>query len=570
MEITNNIGKISYWKERIADIPAIIFCAAPFMVGVFYECSSALIAMVLLIWLWRYWKRERRLTYSCSIAFIAVCAVFAGYLLSVFWAVDRGMAPWGAVKFLPAPLFAVGLLQLPKEKRNRMLYLLPVLGMWMTIFSCLLAFIPFCRDFLMVNGRMGGFFQYPNTYAMYLLAGLVVLIMHNRTEISGKKFCFQTVILIAGIFLSGSRTVWLLLVVMILFLCIYYRKKEVLLPIVTAFAGMMLIGFFTKINGQAEGIGRFLTTSVWSSTLLGRLLYMKDAFTEILRHPFGLGYLGYYYKQGSFQTGVYSVRYVHNDILQIFLDVGWIAGILFIVCLGKCMLSKHTDIMRKILLVLFAVHMLFDFDLQYMVMWFLLLLCLDVEGEQGRKIKYKNNKTRAVVFVMGLVILYFGIVTGTSAFSLSDTSLAFYPWNTDLQIEALKRASAPSDMDRIASEILSHNQYVSIAWSAKARSAYAKGNFAEVIEAKQKAIACNPYSLEEYIDYADMLRVGVGLYQQAGDAKSADICMGELKGIRKKLDEVKERTSKLAWKIQDKPQLDMPEEYLKGGMKDRW
>lgn len=563
MDMQDKKGKILYWKEWMADVPTVVFCISPFLTGLFYETFSALTAMVLLIWLWRYWKRERRLSYSYSISFITTGVIFLSYILSVFWAVDRGMAPWGAVKFLPVPLFAVGLMQLPREKRNQMLYLLPVLGIFMTVFSCLLAFIPICRDFIMVNGRMGGFFQYPNTYAMYLLAGLVVLTMHNRMEISGKKFCFQAFILIAGIFLSGSRTVWFLLLFLVLFLCVYFRKKEVFLPIAAAFAGMILIGVFANlVNDQADGIGRFLTTSFQSSTLLGRLLYMKDALAEILRHPFGLGYLGYYYKQGSFQTGVYSVRYVHNDMLQIFLDVGWIPGVLLIVCLGKCILAKHTIMMKKFLLFLFTLHILFDFDLQYMVMWFLLLLCLDAEGGQVKKIKYKNGRIGLSVSIAGIVIFYFGIVTGVSVFSLTDIALTLYPWNTDLQIELLQKVSAPSDMEKIASDILSHNQYISIAWSAKARAAYAKGNFAEVIEAKQRAIACNPYSLEEYMDYADMLRVGVQLYNQAGDTRSADICMKELRGIQKNLDGVKEKTSKLAWKIQDKPQLDMPEEYF--------
>lgn len=78
--------------------------------------------MVFLFWLWIYWKRERRFSYSSSISFMTVGAIFVSYLLSVLWAVDRGMAPWGAVKFLPMPLFAVGLMQFSKEKGNRMLY----------------------------------------------------------------------------------------------------------------------------------------------------------------------------------------------------------------------------------------------------------------------------------------------------------------------------------------------------------------------------------------------------------------------------------------------------------------
>ena len=48
---------------------------------------------------------------------------------------------------------------------------------------------------------------------------------------------------------------------------------------------------------------------------------------------------------------------------------------------------------------------------------------------------------------------------------------------------------------------------------------------------------------------------------QAGDTKSAQICLDEIIGIQDRIDRVLASTDELAWKITDKPYLVMPDEY---------
>ncbi len=50
----------------------------------------------------------------------------------------------------------------------------------------------------------------------------------------------------------------------------------------------------------------------------------------------------------------------------------------------------------------------------------------------------------------------------------------------------------------------------------------------------------------------------MGLYMENGDVESAEYCKGRLMEIPGMLDEVRQGTDKLAWKINDKPELVLP------------
>ena len=112
-----------------------------------------------------------------------------------------------------------------------------------------------------------------------------------------------------------------------------------------------------------------------------------------------------------------------------------------------------------------------------------------------------------------------------------------------------------------AEEIIEENGYLAIAYDVKANHFYQQGDFKKVIKYKNKAIDCAPYSLEEYTDFCEKLLVGVSLYENVNDKQSARVCKRELVELNDRLEEMKDRTSTLGWKIYDKPQLDLPEEY---------
>ena len=84
-----------------------------------------------------------------------------------------------------------------------------------------------------------------------------------------------------------------------------------------------------------------------------------------------------------------------------------------------------------------------------------------------------------------------------------------YPWNTQNDIVAITSASSPEEMNKIADRILARNKYVTVAYSAKARYAYSKGDFANVIKYKKKAIDTAVFSYDEYEDFCYLLIKGI-------------------------------------------------------------
>ena len=187
----------------------VLLCAAPFMMGLYYELLCAVFALALLVWLAVYGRRHG-LTLRRNMALTAVAVLFAAYLVTPLWAADHGLAVWGIAKILPLPLLAVCLMQLDGVQRRALLDDLPLTGCAMTVLSCVMQLVPPLALYVTVNGRLAGLFQYPNTFACFLLLGLEVLIFREDTP--AWKRIVQTALLTLGILLAGSRAVFLLAV----------------------------------------------------------------------------------------------------------------------------------------------------------------------------------------------------------------------------------------------------------------------------------------------------------------------------------------------------------------------
>ena len=112
-----------------------------------------------------------------------------------------------------------------------------------------------------------------------------------------------------------------------------------------------------------------------------------------------------------------------------------------------------------------------------------------------------------------------------------------------------------------ADRILKINPHVSLAYSAKALEAFAQGDGAQVITNKRQAIALARYDLSEYENYLDLLFILYPCYLQAGMSDSAEICRQEIISVPEMLAQVESNTDPLAWKIADRPQLTLLEEY---------
>lgn len=533
---------------------AFLFLAA-FAVGLFYEWLSAFAVLALLIYLvWRGGESVQNI--AISLPLIAVILLVAMYAISVFWAVDQGAAVLGVLKYLPLPLFVLLISPLETTEREKLLDDISLCGVLMTVLSSLLRYFPIIGEYFTVNSRLAGFFQYPNSFALFLLLGLVILGEKTASHMQ----LFYSAILVFGIFQSGSRAVLVLMALLILIFCFTHSEKrgKIVWGGIFLMGGLILLGM-VLFFGEASAVNRFFVSPFSSSTFLGRLLYWKDAVPVILTHPLGLGYSGYRYLQGSFQTGVYSLQYVHNDLLQILLDVGWLPALVFAVTILQALVSKKISANQKLVLCFLCAHSLFDFDLQFLSIWFVLLLTLDYSPVWKKSFTFQGKWTFAAAICFSF---YFGITNLLFAFHLNNAAACLYPAYTAAWMEMLPQAKTAEEMDRLADQILRTNQSVSLAWSAKSKAAYAKGNFAKLMLYKEKAISLAKYETSEYLDYFNMLYTGMLLYEQAGDYESAAVCRRKMNDIPNMMQKVLDESDPLAWKIHEKPKLSLPEGYV--------
>lgn len=492
---------------------------------------------------------------------VAIAVLVFGYFAVGLWAVDSGMALMGGIKFLPVFLYYFLMCQ-ALEQRECLIRLLPLLGSLMTLFSFVMMQFPVFMPYVSVAGRLAGFFQYPNTYAVFLLVCLVISVYQIDLKHMDWMIVVHIFAALVGIYLSGSRTVMALAVAT--FFLLFLFKKE-LRKYAALCVGIFLIAvMILAFCGFGEGIyGRLLVLAGNASTFWGRLLYDRDAFQMIAAHPFGMGYYGYYFVQQEMQTGVYSVVNVHNEFLQIVLDIGIVPAILMYGAILCSILSKNTLERNRVVLLVMFLHSLFDYDFQFLAMYFVLLLFLDVRNVKKVKISVLTKGTAAVALA---VLIVLSSVVGTSEFLYinrkPEAAVRIYNGNTLAKMDLLSQAEGAEEIEKLADSILEDNSHVSVAYSAKARVAFARGDVEGFVQNKLTAIQLAPYQYEEYLDYLAALVYSVKLYREAEDEESARFCVERAKEIPRMLEEVKERTSGLAWKINDRPEVTLSKENM--------
>ena len=550
-------GSLPSGLQSILSVLEWLLLLCPFLLGCFFPWGSALVSLVLIALLLCLIHR-RLLCCTYSPPFLAAASIVLFHLGGIFWGTDHGMALVGAVQFLPLPLLILLIEQYTPEQRLNLLQKMPYTASAMVVLSFLLSRIPLLEGWFLVAGRQSGFFQYPNTYASYLLFALVLVLFSSPLRFGQLPWL---ILLSLGILLSGSRIVFFLLLVFFLVFFLTEKSKQsrlnVLIVAVPALLGSIL---YVLLTGNRESIGRFLTSSLTASEFVGRLLYAWDAIPVILRHPLGLGYTGYRWLQGSFQTGVYSVQHVHNELLQLLLDVGWIPAGLFLWALWRGLRSPEGGLCRKLLLAVLLFHCLLDFDTQFISVALLLFLVLDTECKAETSLR-SGLLVPVSLTVLAVLSLWLGSASFLYYIRKPASALRIYPAYTAALVDLLPDASG-RELGPLADRVLQLNQGISLAHDARAEVDSFDGNFSGMCSHKQEAIRLSRYNLAEYLDYFDLLRYCRDLYLQAGDTVSADRCIALIQEIPTMLEEADAQVSRLGRMIHDQPDLTLPPPYI--------
>ena len=515
--------------------------------------ASVLIAALVIVRI----IRSRQFSLRLNLGAAAVAAALLGYLVTCFYAVDRGAAFEGFLSFMPAALYAVLLMQTkrdPEQTSKAVEYLAVLLG----AASLVLMLLPATAKHFTVAGRMAGFFGYPNSFALFLLVGLLCALSRKRIRLCDVIIAAALAVFIV---LTGSRAVMLLGVAAAAVTLFFREGKKIKIIVGASAAGLIAaVLIAAPFLGQVEPFSRIFSFSFGESTLVGRLLYQRDALPLLLSHPFGMGYLGYSYVQQSVQTGVYSVRFIHNDIFQLALDAGWLPCLVFLAAIVRAVFRKGKRLGFRVIVAVILAHSLFDFDLQFTAVLMTLLLFMDMDA--GKEIIFSKGRAvaAAAVAVCGIVSGYFAAALGLSYFGNYEASEAMYGANTENKLELLKKKKTIKEQKEAADGILAQNEYVTLACEANARYYYSEGDFEKVIVWKRKSVKTAPLSYEVYADYCDMLVKGIPLYLKSGDRESAEICVSELLSAADTVENLGDKLSDLGKMIDDQPKTELPKE----------
>ncbi len=542
-------------NRRISIITYCLFVSCLVLAGGFFEYVSCLMVTVLTGILGICWWRAGKISLPSIVSLIPIAVIPLGYLITCLWGIDRGMAVLGFFKFLPLLLFFLLLTLLGKQK-EWLISMLPITGTLMTLFTFLMSLFPVFQEYVLVAGRLSGTFQYPNTYAVFLLVCLIIVSFRRDW-----KAIIYAGILLFGIYQSGSRTVYVITAGIGLALVLYHKDiRKYTIPCVVLLATGVGILVWRQLGIGANRLG---TLSLSASTFLGRLLYFQDAVPMILKHPFGMGYYGYFFVQQEYQTGVYSVLSVHNECLQLMLDIGIIPAVVFFGYLVWSIIRKGQTGRNRFVLIAMLLHVMLDYDFQFLSMLWVLLLFLDTEQKKEYAIRRVGKS--------GLLIGSFCLIAGAVIFGFScfcynngnyKRAFAWGHYHTMAEVYLMLESEDAEEGYQLADDIISRNTHVYQAYAVLARQQLSQGNVEEFIRLEERALTLAPYENQEYQNYVDALNACCERYVESGNIESAGICLKRMEGVETRLQVLSERTSSLGWKIKDVPEVELPTEYM--------
>lgn len=476
-----------------------------------------------------------------------LCGICAGHLLSIPGAVSGGMAFTGFLRSIVWLLFFLYAATYTHEERRMILDTVAWEGALLALMTiCVFLYNRWCgvSD---SNGRIDGPFQYANTWAIFLVVCLILLTTQEKKR---PLHWGAMSVLLVGLCLSGSRGSFLLL----LGLCVLYAGYVLfhtrrVRPVAQALcAGAALVGLSILLSGGLV-LERLQAITLSSSSLNGRLLYDLDGLALIADHPMGTGRGGYLYLQPLYQTGVYILRYIHNEYLQAALDGGLLAGLCTLLLPLCLMIQKHLTLGERAVIAAVALHAFIDFDFQFTAVVLILLLC--GAGGKCRAIPLPKGAALAGGSVLAAVLCFFSLTYWMDFSGDPQGAYALFPADLSLAENRLQSCAGIADGEGVADEILTSTDLSMLAWDCKYAAALQRGDGVETARAKYQYLRLNQYRGEVYEEFTALLEhlsaraSQEELLQYAALAKQA----------ADQLEEVNTRTSPLAYRIAERPDL---------------
>ena len=530
--------------------------------GLFYPFTSLIGSFVIIMMFGFVVFRNKTVTIKISVENVVFLGCVLMYFLSCIWGIDRGMNLMGAMKNLSIGLFIIFIMQCTDEEKNKILNSIPYAGAISVIISLIGYFIPSVKEYVFISGRMSGLFGYANTFAIFLLIGIMIQITKEKAkpiEYITLPFNFL------GILWSGSRFVFILTILSLAVAGIYLVHKKINRKMVLVASGVFVIImaglYFIPITHNV--INRLFMLSVNSSTLNGRFLYIRDGFLLLLRYPFGLGANGYSLAQGLTASGLYQVKYVHCGLLQMMLDIGIIPGVMIFATITYLIIKYFKKNIRNyIILFPVLIHGMLDIDFEFPLIVMIMILLLP-EGKILYSMSYSREKLIAIL--AGIMLIYCTLIPiGISdLYYLGDDygkSLAFFKYNTQARCEKISETDDISKVESDAEFLMEHSRFCANGYQALGVIAYTQNDYGRMCDYLDEEIKLLPYQGEEYNMYFTLLTDIILEAAVNDDYDTIDTYGNKMLELYDLMQDKEKSLSYFGEKIKDKPDFTLSED----------
>ena len=526
------------------------------LVGGFFDWGVAAIGAVIAVEIVLFYRKKRPVYKKKQTIFTCLPFILLIWmLLSSVWAVDATMNLFGVLRGIVILMWMYLCFQMDENEEIKIWEMIPYMGAFMVLIGIISQIHESFSSLFWQARRLGGFFQYANTCALFLMLGIVILVQRmsqeKRINKEKKVVWISLVLLMAGIFLTGSRSIILLLFVWGIYRA--FTVKRLRIPIVIVMFFCVAVAYvYGVVADDTQNIARIFTLGSANSTILGRLLYYIDGLSMVKERPFGLGYMGYYYMQPAVQTGVYTTRFIHNDFLQVLIDYGIIACIIAVIYLAYQLITGRQGRDKKELLIILLLASLVDFHMQYMSILMIAVLCLDLGDKE--KVRKRRDLRENYVFCVVAVMLFSYIVVacGASQMKKYELALQILPGYTEAQTQYLGVCADKEEAVLIADSILARNEYIAEAYHTKMYAALMDGDFDTALYCMDSILAIRRYDVERYKMYDELLdeMILISEKEMLNEGERLRLYKNELP---KRLAMLEKSTHPIAFKLRDKP-----------------
>ena len=249
------------------------------------------------------------------------------------------------------------------------------------------------------SGRLQSTIQYANTTALLMLIGALYSVQYFITT-KKWRYPIYAVGFAYCLYLTGSRTTFVLFFIIAVGFAISKMKRTprlIAIGVLTAaFIGVIFVG------------GRIVQLSLTEPTLIERVITWQDGLKLTLQHPLlGLGIGNWQFEQFLYQSAPYGVRYVHNYYVQLLLDGGVLAFVLFVVVIVSALWRSMKERSIHFFIVLAIVlHIFLDFDMTYGSVILILAFSLaQLPDKEIKTVLLFKKSIRLLAFVPAILFL---------------------------------------------------------------------------------------------------------------------------------------------------------------------